>query len=172
MGQEMDHAHMHYAESHCNHMLSMATCTDWSTYFNGTDLSSEIMIPCGECVTLDASPTQSLFSSTLQLGEGLNIVGKLVIPNDANINIVTKYIFVQGELVMPAPAPSSSTGISSIDSGNKVKITLYGTDELVFKADNSTDNAHLDGEAVSAKAFVVAGGKFCSSTHIPREELS
>lgn len=64
---------------------------------------------------------------------------------------------------MPSPPSGSSTGISSIDSGNRVKITLYGTDELTFMPDNSTDNAHLGGEAVSAKAFVVAGGKKLAS---------
>lgn len=39
------------------------------------------------------------------------------------------------------------------------KITLYGTEDLVFMADEATDNVHLGEEDVSAKAFVVAGGK-------------
>lgn len=156
---QMNHHDMHYTESACNANLATATCVDWSTYFNGTDLSTEVKIPCGECVTLDASPGQALADSTLTFGEGLNIVGKLIVPNDANINIVTKYVYVQGELAMPAPVDGSSTGISSVDSGSRVKITLYGTDDLTFTADMATDNAMMGGKGVSAKAFVVAGGK-------------
>lgn len=90
MEQEMSHAHMHYVESHCNMMLDMANCTAWSTYFATNDLSAEVKIPCGECVTLDASEGEALYGSTLNFGEGLNVVGKLVVPNDANVNIVTK----------------------------------------------------------------------------------
>ena len=162
----MEHQHSDFIESSCNSNLHSATCINWSTYFNSTDLNEEVKIPCGECVILDASPNQPLFDTHLTFGQGLNIVGKLVIPNDADIEITTKYIFVQGELIMPAPPAGSGTGISSIESGNRVEINLYGTDDIMFKADNATDNAHLGEKDVSAKAFVVAGGKIDYSSFV------
>ena len=94
---------------------------------------------------------------SLDFEQGLNIVGKLVIPSGADIQIITKYVFVQGLLEMPPPP--AGTPISSEDSGPRVKITLYGTDEITFTPDEATDNSHLGGEKVSAKAFVVAGGR-------------
>jgi hypothetical protein len=94
---------------------------------------------------------------TLEFGQGLNIVGKLVIPSGADIQLLTKYVFVQGLLEMPPPP--AGTPISSEASGPKVKFTLYGTDEITFRPDELTDNSHLSGEAVSANAFVVAGGR-------------
>ena len=94
---------------------------------------------------------------TLEFGQGLNIVGKLVIPPGSDIQLLTKYVFVQGLLEMPPPP--AGTPISSIDFGPKVTFTLYGTDEVTFHPDEATDNSHLGGEAVSAKAFVVAGGR-------------
>lgn len=161
MGETTDndggHLHMHYVESSCNAMLHMATCVSWSEW--NPDLTVEVKIPCGECVTLDASPGQALHGSTLNLGEGLNVVGKLVIPSDGSVDISAKYVFVQGQLVMPPPPSGGSTGISSVESGDRVKITLYGTDDIMFTPDNATDNAHLMGDDVSSKAFVVAGGK-------------
>jgi hypothetical protein len=168
-GMDMDnggHHDMHYGESSCNAMLSMATCVDWSTWIgttNNADLSQEVKIPCGECVILNAGPDQELNGATLEFGAGINIVGKLEIPSDADITLVTKYVFVQGELVMPPP-PDGSAGttrspVSSVDVGPKVKFTLYGTEDVMFKADNATDNAHLMMENISAKPFVVAGGR-------------
>lgn len=70
-------------------------------------MTQEIKIPCGECVELDASPDEPLYGSTMDFGQGLNIVGKLVIPNDANVHIITKYVYVQGELIVPQPAEGS-----------------------------------------------------------------
>ena len=94
---------------------------------------------------------------SLELGQGLNIVGKLVIPALADIQILTKYVFVQGLLQMLPPPPG--TQVSSKDVGPKVKFTLYGTEEITFMPDAATDNAHLTGELVSAKPFAVAGGR-------------
>eukprot|EP00573_Skeletonema_grethae_P005973 CAMPEP_0201700332 /NCGR_PEP_ID=MMETSP0578-20130828/28040_1 /ASSEMBLY_ACC=CAM_ASM_000663 /TAXON_ID=267565 /ORGANISM="Skeletonema grethea, Strain CCMP 1804" /LENGTH=109 /DNA_ID=CAMNT_0048187355 /DNA_START=25 /DNA_END=351 /DNA_ORIENTATION=- len=109
-------------------------------------MSSEVKIPCGECVTLDAGPGQDMAGHVLEFEQGLNIVGKLVIPSGADIQLITKYVFVQGLLEMPPP-PQGTT-ISSEDVGPKVKITLYGTDDIFFTADNATDNTHVEGEAV------------------------
>ena len=108
-------------------------------------------------MTLDASAGQVLENQTLQFEQGLNIVGKLVIPSGADIQLTTKYVFVQGILEMPPPP--AGTPISSVSSGPQVKITLYGTDEITFVPDDATDNSHIGGKAVSAKPFVVAGGR-------------
>eukprot|EP00984_Skeletonema_dohrnii_P032164 scaffold25708_cov83-Skeletonema_dohrnii-CCMP3373.AAC.2 len=156
---EGDHSSMHFVESVCNDMLDTAECTPWSSYFNGADMTQEIKIPCGVCVSLDASPDDPLYGSTMNFGQGLNIVGKMVIPNDAKVHIVTKYVYVQGELIMPQPADGSSSGVPSPEQGDITRITLYGTDDLMFQADDATDNTHLGMKDVSAKAFVVAGGR-------------
>lgn len=165
------HSEHDYVESECNANLDIADCHNWSEYWSsaselsGTDtlansyFESEVKIPCGVCVTLDASPGDALYGATIEFGEGLNIVGKLVIPNDAKVHLQTKYIFVQGVLSMPEPPSGSSNGLPSDVDGDRVEITLYGLDDLVFKADVETDNYHHGEKGVNNKAIVVAGGK-------------
>jgi len=48
MDQEMEHSHMHYVQSECNAMLDMATCVDWSLWFdtNNITMSSEVRLLC------------------------------------------------------------------------------------------------------------------------------
>ena len=114
------HSEHDYVESTCNADLDTATCINWSEYFDNSPvvgiqqgnstlepladyLESEVKIPCGVCVTLDASPGDDLYNTTIEFGQGLNIVGKLVIPNDAKVHLRTKYVYVQGVLSMPEP---------------------------------------------------------------------
>ena len=167
------HSEHDYVESECNANLDIADCYDWSEYWSSaseaepsdTDtitnsyFESEVKIPCGVCVTLDASPGDALYGAAIEFGEGLNIVGKLVIPNDAKVHLQTKYIYVQGVLSMPEPPSGSSNGLPSDEDGDRVEITLYGLDDLVFKADEETDNYHHGEKGVHNKAIVVAGGK-------------
>ena len=172
------HSEHDYVESTCNADLDTATCINWSEYFdnspvvgiqlqgNGTlapladYLESEVKIPCGVCVTLDASPGDDLYNTTIEFGQGLNIVGKLVIPNDAKVHLRTKYVYVPGVLTMPEPPSGSSSGIPSETEGDRVEITLYGKDNVFFKADEETDNYHHGEKGVNNKAIVIAGGKF------------
>lgn len=148
-----DHAHMNFVRSTCNDALAEATCVDWSLYFSDEDLASEVEIPCGECVRLDASPGQHLAGSVLNFAEGLNIVGKLIIPSDADVHLKTKYVYVQGELEVPEPAVGTP-----IVNGSEIRFTLYGTDDLTFTASMMSENHHLGAKDVGAKAFVIAGG--------------
>jgi len=170
------HSEHDYIVSSCNANLDTTTCINWSEYFDTTPvgtleplstlepladyLDSEVKIPCGVCVTLDASPGELYYGSTLEFGQGLNIVGKLIIPNDAKVHLLTKYVYVQGVLSMPEPPSGSSNGISSESEGDRVEITLYGKDDLMFKADVETDNYHHGEKGVNNKAIVIAGGKF------------
>jgi hypothetical protein len=166
------HSDHDYIVSSCNANLDTATCINWSEYFDTTPvegestlepladyLDSEVKIPCGVCVTLDASPGQPYYGSTIEFGQGLNIVGKLIIPNDAKVHLRTKYVYVQGVLSMPEPSSGSSNGIPSETNGDRVEITLYGLDDLMFKADIETDNYHHGEKGVNNKAIVIAGGK-------------
>ena len=166
------HSEHDYIVSTCNANLDTTTCINWSEYFDTTPvegestlepladyLASEVKIPCGVCVTFDASPGQPYYGSTVEFGEGLNIVGKLIIPNDAKVHLRTKYVYVQGEFSMPEPPSGSSTGIPSETEGDRVEITLYGLDDLMFKADIETDNYHHGEKGVNNKAIVIAGGK-------------
>lgn len=148
-----NHAHMNFVRSSCNDALAGASCVDWSSYFSDEDLASEVEIPCGECVMLDASPGQPLAGSVLNFAEGLNIVGKLIIPSDADVHIYTRYVYVQGEFEVPEPAAGTP-----VVNGNEIRFTLYGTDELTFTASTMSDNHHLGSKDVGAKAFVIAGG--------------
>ena len=172
------HSEHDYVESTCNANLDTATCINWSEYFDNSPvvgiqlqgnstlepladyLESEVKIPCGVCVTLDASPGDDLYNTTIEFGQGLNIVGKLVIPNDAKVHLRTKYVYVQGVLSMPEPPSGSSSGIPSETEGDRVEITLYGKDNVFFKADEETDNYHHGEKGVNNKAIVIAGGKF------------
>lgn len=171
------HSEHDYIVSTCNAHVDTATCVNWSEYFDHSSvvgvginstleppadyLESEVKIPCGVCVTLDASPGDDLYGSTLEFAQGLNIVGKLIIPNDAKVHLRTKYVYVQGVLSMPEPPPGSSNGIPSDVDGDRVEITLYGKDDLMFKADEMTDNDHHSEKGVNNKAIVIAGGKSC-----------
>lgn len=62
---EGDHSSMHFVESVCNHMLDVAECTPWSTYFNGADMTQEIKIPSVECAFL-SMPLPTSHSTALQ----------------------------------------------------------------------------------------------------------
>jgi len=153
------HSEHHFIESSCNADLASATCVDWSAWINGTSYEGEVKVPCGECVRLDASPGEALYGAKLTFWEGLNVVGKLTLPNDAAVELYTKYVYVQGVLSMPQPAEGSSSGLPSPEEGDRVMITLYGMENMTFVADDATDNAHHGGKGVNNKAIVVAGGR-------------
>ena len=102
--------------------------------------------------------------STLPVPMGLNIVGKLHIPEDASFTLATKYVLVQG--ITRMDPPTSDTTIPRSD-GAVVKIVLEGTDDVTFIPDAETDNMMACGGMgvscnIGMKPFAVAGG-MCAS---------
>ena len=132
----------------CNAGLASATCKTWSTAFGtGNVHTNRVIIPCGQCITMNHAGTM------LDLRGGIEIVGKLVIPNKIKINIVTTAVIVQGELQVTSSKP--------VDGNPDVKITLTGSDDIKFTPIDRNANA-CHGVAtcsVGKKPIIVAGGK-------------
>ena len=75
----------------------------------------------------------------------MDVVGRLIFPPSANVEIKLKALFVQGMLDMVKP-----------HEGNQVVISLYGEEEVTFYPHESTG---LDGVNIGFKPIVVAGGR-------------
>jgi G8 domain len=124
-------------------------CTDtWSSRFGTGDTHANlVIIPCGVCVTMNHA------SGKLNLNGGIDIQGKLVVPDGVQIDITTSYVIVQGELTMASTKP--------IDGIPNIKITLVGTNDAIFKPIDVNANACNGRETCIAgkKSIVVAGGK-------------
>mmetsp|Transcript_32960 Transcript_32960/g.69370 ORF Transcript_32960/g.69370 Transcript_32960/m.69370 type:complete len:152 (-) Transcript_32960:3329-3784(-) len=81
-----------FAPLTCNQNITQEPCVTWtSKAFDPT--AGVVTIPCGECVTMDDN-------ELLLLENGLNIEGKLMIPDGTKITISTPFLFVQGILEM------------------------------------------------------------------------
>ena len=91
----------HFKESACNANITTATCTPIQTFLNTTQSpnDTEVKIPCGMCVTADITD-----DSILHFPNGLNIVGKLHIPENASFELRTTYVLVQGYMTMDGPS--------------------------------------------------------------------
>jgi len=131
----------------CNIEAELSTkddCVSWKEIFGDVpQQNNEIVIPCGECVNLDVE-------GPLELVQGLNIIGKLIISKPIDIN--TPYVVVQGELHIISK--------KQWDGTQDITITLTGTsDNYVMLADSNMDTMHSKGCKIGKKAFVVAGGK-------------
>ncbi len=132
----------------CNAALSSAKCKTWSSTFGILNIHlKRVVIPCGQCITMNHG------GATLDLRAGLEIIGKLVIPNKKKINIVTTTVVVQGELQMTSTKP--------IDGNPDIKFTLTGNNDITFTPIDRNANA-CHGVAtcsIGKKSIVVAGGK-------------
>lgn len=120
----------------------------WSAMFGKAETHvNRIVIPCGVCVIMNHA------SGKLNLNAGIDIQGKLIIPNEVSINITTTTMIVQGELVMTSTKPV--TGIPNI------KVTLIGSNDESFTPIDLNANACRGAATCIAgkKSFVVAGGK-------------
>jgi hypothetical protein len=104
--------------------------------------------------------------SILDLRGGIEIVGKLVIPNKVKINIVTTAVIVQGELQITSSKP--------VDGNPDVKITLTGSNEIKFTPiDRNTNACHGDATcSVGKKPIVVAGGKINGTSRVSLQQNS
>jgi len=105
--------------------------------------------------------------SLFNFPNGLNIVGKLHLPEDASFTLTTKFVLVQGIMRMDPPVDGMKTLPRSDEA--VVKIVLEGTEEVTFLPDNATDNAMACMNmtdmsplpcTIGIKPFAVAGGKY------------
>jgi hypothetical protein len=126
-----------------------AVCSrTWSSMFGTSDThTNRLIIPCGVCIVMNHA------SGTLNLNGGIDIQGKLVVPEDFSISITTTTIIVQGELSM--------TSTKSISGTPKIKVMLVGSKDIAFTPIDVNANA-CQGLATcngGKKSFIVAGGK-------------
>ena len=133
----------------CNAKLASATCRTWSSAFGTGDVhTNRVIIPCGQCITMNHA------GAVLDLRDGLEIIGKLVIPNKVKVDIKTTTVVVQGELLMTSSKP--------VDGKPDITFTLNGSnDRITFTPIDRNVNA-CNGAAtctVGKKSIVVAGGQ-------------
>ena len=130
----------------CN--AKIAPCTSWTkTFGTATSFSGRVVIPCGQCVTMDVS------GGSLQLLGGLDVIGKLVFPDNYVLNLSSIVIAVQGELEM--------TASKIVDGIPNIKFTMIGNVDRSFTPlfDNTgACNGDVTCNA-GKKGIVVAGGK-------------
>ena len=122
----------------------MQPCVNWSTK-SYDPTAGVVTIPCGECVTMDAS-------SDLELPNGLDIQGKLIFPDGYKITLSTPSLFVQGILEMTSTRATSDTP--------DVKIILTGDDNhfLTPHPENSALCPGSSGCSVGNRPVIIAGG--------------
>ena len=135
----------------CNANLATAVCNTWTSLFGpSSTFTSTVIIPCGTCVLMNhPGPTLSLLS-------GINIIGKLVFPNDGEyrLTINTATVIVQGELDLQ----STRTAVTGTPLIRMVMIGFQ--DKLTFRPVNENANACPDVDCeVGFKSITVAGGK-------------
>ena len=90
------------------------------------------MVPCGTCVVLDDG-----LGPTLRLHGGLDIQGRLVVPDSFRIEIQTPYIRIQGILSMSAS--------KAVDGEPNVKVALVAGEFGIQKFQPALSNAHASG---------------------------
>lgn len=135
----------------CNANLASASCATWTSRFgSGATLSSRIIIPCGQCITMNHP------GPTLTLQGGIDVQGKLIFPTSkVNLIINTPLVVVQGLLDMRATKP--------VDGIPSIRFVLTGGNEQTFNPIGSNANVCGGGKcSVGKKSFTVAGGRLSS----------
>ena len=137
----------------CNAGLANATtCENFSTLLPAPPAGEGValVVPCGACYVVDADTPRDL---DLSGTAGLDIQGKLTIPQGAGLTITTPAVYVQGELDIQSDA--------EITAANRaVKFVLTGTTPQTFHpADTNAGRCGDAGCAVGTKPFLVAGGR-------------
>lgn len=129
----------------CNSDLANAACASFKdTFGDSATQLNEIVIPCGQCFTMDVT------GDALSLAGGLNVIGKLVI--DTPIDIETPFVIVQGELLL--------NSAKIWDGTTDITFTLTGTAQQEFMpADSNAMACKGNPCKVGKKPFAVAGGK-------------
>ena len=130
----------------CNEGLSGMACEPWTKVFGaGQSFSKLVVIPCGTCVTLNET------GSKLRLNQGIDIQGRLVIPDNTEAHIETSSIVVQGEL--------SITSTSSVSNDPKIRVTIIGDkNSTIMPISNNKGVCDSDDCDVGPRSVAVAGG--------------
>jgi G8 domain len=136
----------------CNSNLAGTTCSTWTSKFGSSATqSSRIVIPCGQCITMNHP------GPTLTLQDGVDVQGKLVFPDSYKLVVNTPLLVVQGELEMTSTKP--------VDGVPSIKIVLTGSNDQSFTPIGQNANACGGGKcSVGKKSFTVAGGKVNSES--------
>lgn len=117
-------------------------CVSWKA--QNYDLSNQVDIPCGQCITMDFGDEE-----VLSLSGGLNVIGKLVI--DSPVQIETPKVIVQGELHINSD--------KIWDGTQDITITLTTTGEQSFVPADSNGSKCGGLCMAGKKPFAVAGGR-------------
>jgi G8 domain len=133
----------------CNARISAARCSTWTSVF-GTrgSYATRVVIPCGQCITMDYA------GGNLALLGGLEVNGKLVFPDGYKLNLTSIAVVVQGELQMTSSKP--------VDGVADVKFTMIGTNTSTAFTPIDVNTRACKGAttcSVGKKAIAVAGGK-------------
>ena len=132
----------------CNatyHVEDDAPCVPWADM--GFDLTREVVIPCGGCVSA------ADLSGELVLPGGLDVQGQLRLDNVDPLVIKTPHLVNQGVLSVPSLNPE-------IAGTPRVEVVLTGSDgHLVVPHGDSAHACPAGGCDVSSRAVVTAGGR-------------
>ena len=132
----------------CNANIATTSCTSWKSMFGtATSISPRVVILCGQCVTMDVD------GGSLELSGGLDVIGKLVFPDNYKLNLSTTIIAVQGELEM--------TATKTVDGIPNIKFTMSGNVDRSFTPIDANTRACNGAVTCNAgkKGIIVAGGK-------------
>lgn len=141
-------------------------CVTWTEAFGLTNhseartgLNDTLVVPCETCVVLsDFTGKENVTTLDLR-GRGLDVEGILIVPNNTRVEIITPYVFVQGEFNV------ESTKL--IDGVVDVRVVMVGTEDVFFfpHERNKVEVKEELGEQgelgynAGKKPFLVAGGR-------------
>lgn len=148
----VDHPRGNFTKLSCNKHLEEDPClTPWSSKFGVNPVFTRtVEIPCGTCIVMNPQP------NTLELHEGMVVLGKLVIPDGITVHIKTTGILVHGEFIMESSKP--------IDGKPDIRIEfLENPDTMNFRLPPGEGSEEICGGkygscGIGKKPFVVAGG--------------
>lgn len=129
----------------CNNEIT--TCEPWTSKFGGNEIFQNlVVIECGTCLFLDSD------TPNFQLLGGIDIRGRLFIPDGQRIRIDARFIVVQGELEMASHKP--------VDGDPDIVITMVGDEECNTFSPVGENSAVCSGPClVGEKGILIAGGK-------------
>ena len=159
-------------------IASTDTCTPFSSEFgSGTSISTEVVIPCGKCVSMGEF---SDGSTSLMLSGGLTVVGTLYFPPVTEMSIATSSLKVSGSLVMssktkvdgsPRVVLTNVDGVEISSTGSVSVSALPETCPTMVKMKSST-RGELPVPDASSYPQAHVPGAGCSNTVIGASELS